>query len=73
MNHGKKGKLPLELVAKYNGQFIPIEAYKELAFLRARVEKYGQALDKLATLGNGDSPGNSTGNLIAQKALEVGE
>lgn len=38
--------------------------------LEAQVKLYREALEKLARLGNGDRYGNSTGNTIAQKALD---
>ena len=36
----------------------------------AEMERLREALKELACLGNGDKWGNSTGNLIAQKALK---
>lgn len=40
-----------------------IERHRELY-------RYRAALEELACLGNGDQPGNSVGNLIAQRALK---
>ena len=37
--------------------------------LQAEVERLRDALERLACLGNGDRPGNSDGNVIAQQAL----
>jgi hypothetical protein len=45
---------------------------KTAALLRtqhALIVQMAKALEKLACLGNGDQPGNSTGNVIAQQAL----
>ena len=41
----------------------------QLAAAETRAEGYRTALQKLACLGNGDEPGNSIGNCIAQTAL----
>lgn len=42
---------------------------EEVAALAAQVETLREALKELAVLGNGDRPGNSIGNRIAQRAL----
>lgn len=41
-------------------------------WLEWKVERYEKALEALAKLGNGERYGNSTGNEIAQRALQVG-
>ena len=38
--------------------------------LREERDRYRDTLDRLSRLGNGDSPGNSEGNVIAQQALK---
>ena len=43
-----------------------------VAILRER-DRYRDALERLARLGNGNLPGNSDGNVIAQDALTGGE
>ena len=42
-----------------------------LGFVNMKLAIAQQALEKLACLGNGDIPGNSVGNCIAQEALEL--
>jgi hypothetical protein len=41
-----------------------------IATLQAENKKLRDALIELSKLGNGDRPGNSIGNVIAQRALE---
>ena len=44
---------------------------KQLAALAEQNEKFREALQKLACLGNGEQYGNSIGNCIAQEALSL--
>lgn len=60
-----------ECVAAYD----PEDEYNENVIaagsaLLAELQRYREALEVLSKLGNGDSPGNSDGNRIAQAALE---
>ena len=43
---------------------------KEIAWLREERDRYRDALERLSRLGNGNLPGNSDGNVIAQEALK---
>jgi DNA repair exonuclease SbcCD ATPase subunit len=45
------------------------ETKGDLRLLKANEQRYIEALEELACLGNGDRPGNSIGNCIAQQAL----
>lgn len=45
------------------------EAAEKIRTQHALIVQMAEALQKLACLGNGDQPGNSTGNVIAQQAL----
>lgn len=48
-----------------------LRAKEQLAALAEQNEKYREALQKLACLGNGEQYGNSIGNCIAQEALSL--
>ena len=62
-------------VKRLIGQVVVLQAENELFKEEARKqwlvsEKYREALEKLARLGNGKEYGNSDGNVIAQQALK---
>jgi cell division septum initiation protein DivIVA len=45
-------------------------SHQQLAASQAREQQLREALEKLSCLGNGNQPGNSIGNRIAQDALK---
>ena len=47
------------------------DATEALHEIEKRLSVAKTALEKLANLGNGDQPGNSHGNIIAQTALKA--
>ena len=55
--------------AKYKREWTEVKI-SELIHLRAENERYREALEKLARLGNGEQYGNSAGNDIARSALK---
>lgn len=74
-NAGDDPKVALNKICCYAqdlGKFFAEDACKEqLAALAEQNERYREALQKLACLGNGEQYGNSIGNCIAQEALSL--
>ena len=58
-----------QIVAEWQAKRDTREA--EDARLRQEHQRYREALEKLARLGNGDALGNSIGNTIARDALGI--
>ena len=70
----ERDELKAELIAETNrrwegNRISQAEQDEERDALQAEIERLRDALERLACLGNGDRPGNSDGNVIAQQAL----